>query len=85
MTESYLQGLAAQIPGLSLSDWSSARNETSFNDEITTDAQTANQNGFTGTPSFLISKTGGTPKDLKYASLTDPSSFEDAISKQLKG
>jgi protein-disulfide isomerase len=85
VTEHYLQGLASQIPGLNLSDWSSARSETSFNDQVTTDAQAANQAGFTGTPSFLIAKAGATPKDLKYASLTDPSSFEEAINKQLKG
>lgn len=84
VTESYLQGLASQVPGLSLSDWSSARNETAFNDEVTTDAQFANQNGFTGTPSFLIGKTGGTMKKFDYASLTDPSSFEEAVDKLAK-
>lgn len=81
VTESYLQGLASQVPGLSLSDWSSARNETAFNDEVTTDAQTAIQNGFSGTPSFLIGKTGGAMKKFDYASLTDPSSFEEAVDK----
>lgn len=85
VTESYLQGLAAQIPGLNLSDWSSARNETAFNDKITSDAQAANQVGFTGTPSFLIGKTGGTPQKYNYSSLTDPSGFESAIEKAAKG
>jgi protein-disulfide isomerase len=84
VTEGYLQGLASQVPGLNLSDWSSARNETAFNDEVTTDAQAANQNGFTGTPSFLIGKTGGAMKKLEYSSLTDPSSFEAAVAKLAK-
>lgn len=81
VTESYLQGLASQVPGLSLSDWSSARNETAFNDQVTTDAQAAIQNGFSGTPSFLIGKTGGAMKKFEYASLTDPASFEEAVDK----
>lgn len=85
VTESYLQGLASQVPGLSLASWSSARNDPAFATQVTTDAQAANQAGFTGTPSFLIGKTGGSTQKLEYSSLTDPSSFEAAIEKQLKG
>ncbi len=85
VTESYLQGLASQVPGLSLSDWSAARNETAFNDQVTTDAQAANQNGFTGTPSFLVGKTGGAMKELKAGSLTSPTQIEEAVNKLAKG
>lgn len=84
VTESYLQGLAAQIPGLNLSDWSAARNESSFVDQVTSDSQQANQEGFHGTPSFLLGKTGGKMGKLEYNSLTDPSSFESAIEKLAK-
>jgi protein-disulfide isomerase len=84
VTESYLQGLAAQIPGLSLSGWSTARNDPAYANQVITDAQAANQNGFTGTPSFLIGKTGGSLQKLENPSLTDPSSFESAIEKLLK-
>jgi len=84
VTESYLQGLASQVPGLNLSSWSSARNDPAFATQVTTDAQAANQAGFNGTPSFLIGKTGGSTQKLEYSSLTDPSSFEAAIEKQLK-
>src|SRR6201999_2060431 len=59
VTESYLQGLASQVPGLNLSDWSSDRNDPAFANQVTSDEQAANQAGFTGTPSFLIGKTGG--------------------------
>jgi protein-disulfide isomerase len=85
VTESYLQGLAAQVPGLNLSNWSSARNEPAYANQVISDAQAANQNGFTGTPSFLIGKTGGSLQKLENPSLTAPSSFETAIEKLLKG
>jgi protein-disulfide isomerase len=83
VTEGYLQGLAEQVPGLKLSDWSSARNEPAFNDQVTSDAQAANQSGFTGTPSFLIGKTGGAMQEVK-GSLTDPSPFEAEVAKLSK-
>ena len=40
--------------------------------------------GFTGTPSFLVGKTGGKMQKLEYSSLTDPSSFNAAIESALK-
>jgi protein-disulfide isomerase len=85
VTESYLQGLASQVPGLNLSEWSSARNEQAYPNQVIADAQAANKNGFTGTPSFMIGKTGGTLQKLENPSLTDASSFEPAIEKLLKG
>jgi protein-disulfide isomerase len=85
VTESYLQGLAAQVPGLNLSNWSSARNDPAYANQVISDAQDANKNGFTGTPSFLIGKTGGSMQKLENPSLTDPSSFEPVIEKLLKG
>jgi protein-disulfide isomerase len=85
VTESYLQGLAAQVPGLNLSNWSSARNDPTYANQVISDAQAANQNGFTGTPSFLIGKTGGSMQKLENPSLTNPGSFETSIEKLLKG
>lgn len=85
VTESYLQGLAAQVPSLNLSSWSSARNDPAYANQVISDAQLANQNGFTGTPSFLIGKTGGSLQKLENPSLTDASSFEPVIEKLLKG
>jgi protein-disulfide isomerase len=83
VTESYLQGLAKQVPGLNLTTWTADRSDPEFTNTITTDAQAANNAGFTGTPSFLIGKTGQQMQKLEYASLTDPSSFESAIDKLL--
>jgi protein-disulfide isomerase len=83
VTEQYLRTLAGQTPGLNLTDWTAARNEPAFSNTITSDAQAANNAGFTGTPSFQIGKTGGPVSKLEYQSLTDPSSFESAIDKLL--
>jgi protein-disulfide isomerase len=85
VTESYLQGLAAQVPGLNLSNWSAARNDPAFANQIIADAQAANQNGFTGTPSFMIGKTGGTLQKFEDSTFNEAGPFESAIEKQLKG
>jgi protein-disulfide isomerase len=82
--ESYLQGLAQQVPGLNLSQWSSTRSEPALANQVATDAQAANNAGFTGTPSFLIGKTGGTMTKLGEVSVTDPAPFNQAIEKALK-
>ncbi len=84
VTESYLQKLAQQVRGMNLPKWSADRANGEFTNTITTDAQAANNAGFTGTPSFLIGKSGQQMKKLEYSSLTDPSSFESAIDGLLK-
>jgi len=83
VTESYLQGLAQQVPGLNLPDWSAARNDSALAEQITRDAQTVTQQGFTGTPSFLLGKSGGSLQQFKPESFTEPGSFEAAINKLL--
>ncbi len=83
VTEGYLQGLAQQIPGLNLPNWSAARNDPALAEQITHDAQTATQQGFTGTPSFMIGKTGGTPQPFKPETFTEPSAYAAAVEKLL--
>jgi protein-disulfide isomerase len=84
VTEQYLQNIAQQVPGLSLTQWTSARGDQALVSQVANDAQVASAQGFTGTPSFLIGKTGAAPSKLEYASLTDPASFNTAIEKLLK-
>ena len=72
VTENYLQGIASQVPGLNLAQWTSDRSNPELANEVATDAQAANNAGFTGTPSFLIGKTGGAMSKLEYSSLTRP-------------
>jgi protein-disulfide isomerase len=85
VTESYLQGLAHQVPGLNYPAWTEQRKNPAFENEVSNDAQAANNQGFNGTPSFMIGRTGSTPKRLPEVSLTNPAGFEEAIEKQLKG
>jgi protein-disulfide isomerase len=84
VNEKYLQGLAQQVPGLNLTQWTTDRNNAALNNQLATDAQAANNAGFNGTPSFLVGKTGGKMEKLEYTSLTDPASFNEAIEKLLK-
>ncbi len=84
VTEKYLQELAKQVPGMNLATWTSDRSNPQFTNAITTDAQAANNAGFTGTPSFQIGKTGGPLQKLEYSSLSEPSGFESAINAALK-
>jgi protein-disulfide isomerase len=84
VTESYLQNLAQQVPGLNLTKWASDRNDPELSKQVVSDTQAASNEGFTGTPSFLIGKTGGSSKKFEYTSLTDPTSFNEAIERLLK-
>jgi protein-disulfide isomerase len=84
VTESYLQNLAQQVPGLDLTQWTNNRSDSALTNQVEADAQAANNAGFTGTPSFLVGKSGGTLKKLEYSSLTEPKSFEEAFEKALK-
>ena len=84
VTESYLHELARQVPGLNLNAWEAARSDAALASSVTTDAQAANNSGFTGTPSFLIGKTGGQLHKFEEGSLTDPSGFVAVIEKARK-
>jgi protein-disulfide isomerase len=84
VTESYIQGIAKQVPGLNLTQWTSDRDEPVYANQVAGDAHAANSAGFNGTPSFLIGKTGGGTKKFEFASLTDPTSFNEAIEKLIK-
>jgi protein-disulfide isomerase len=83
VTESYIQGIAQQVPGLNLADWSSARSEPTYANEVEHDAQAANQAGFTGTPSFELGKTGGTIEKFEPGTFTEAGPYEAAIDKLL--
>jgi protein-disulfide isomerase len=85
VTEKYIEGIASQVPGLDLAQWSSDRNDPELASEVATDAQTANNKGFTGTPSFLIGRSGGAMTKLEYTSApSDPTFVNEAVEKLLK-
>ena len=84
VTEAYLQGIAAQVAGLNKSQWMSDRNDSALVAQVESDAQAAASEGFNGTPSFLIGKTGGASEKLEHYSLTETAPFDEAIEKLLK-
>lgn len=84
VNEKYLQGLASQVPGLNLPTWTTARSDPALSNQVTADAQAANNAGFTGTPSFQLGKTGGTLEKFEPGSFTEASPYEAAIEKLLK-
>lgn len=83
VTESYLQALAQQVPGLNLAEWTSDRNDPALAAEVTSDAEAANAAGFTGTPSFQLGKSGGTLHTLEPGTFTEAGPYDAAIEKLL--
>jgi protein-disulfide isomerase len=85
VNEKYLQGIASQVPGLNLAKWSSDRGDPELADEVENDKQIANNEGFNGTPSFLIGHSGGAMSKLEYSgSPGDPTFVNEAVEKLLK-
>jgi len=84
VTESYLLGLARQVPGLDMGKWASDRSSPELASSVASDEVAAKTHGFSGTPAFAIGKTGGTMQKLEYSSLTDPGSFVTAIQRLAK-
>jgi protein-disulfide isomerase len=85
VTESYLQGIAKQVPGLNLTQWTSDRNDQELAKQVTADEEAAKTNGFTGTPSFLIGRSGGAMSKLEFTgSPGDPTFVNTAVEKLLK-
>jgi protein-disulfide isomerase len=84
VTEEFLRKLA-QESGLNTTAWLGARSNAEYATAITTDAQAANNAGFTGTPAFQVGRTGGALKKLEYESLTDAAPFAKAVETLAKG
>jgi protein-disulfide isomerase len=84
VTESYIQNIASQVPGLNLADWTAARGEPAYANEVAADAQAASNEGFSGTPSFQLGKTGGTLPKFEPGTYSETAPYEAAIEKLLK-
>jgi len=84
VTESYLQNLAQQVPGLNLAQWTTDRSEPALANEVASDAQAANALGFNGTPSFELGKTGGTLQKFEAGTFSEAAPYNDAIEKLAK-
>jgi protein-disulfide isomerase len=83
-TESYIQGIAKQVPGLNLATWMAQRSEPALANQVASDGQAANAAGMEGTPAFMIGKSGGTLTKLEPSSIAEPGPFDEAIEKLVK-
>ena len=74
VTESYLQNIARQVPGLNLAQWRADRHTGRREEQTTSEDQTARGLGLHVTPSFRIGQTGGKMRNfvghaiIKYGS-----------------
>ncbi|HLI32915.1 MAG TPA: thioredoxin domain-containing protein [Solirubrobacteraceae bacterium] len=88
VTPAYLRGLAQQVPGLNLARWEAERSSPKLVEEVERNETEAGEQGFNGTPSFLLGKTGGPMRkvtELTGADLNEASAlFEPEIEKALK-
>ena len=64
VTQSYVQGLAQQVPDLNLIEWTAAQNDPDLARTIATDAQAASSAGIRSTPEFLVISAGARPPYL---------------------
>ena len=86
VNEAFLQGIAQQVPGLNLSKWASDRSNKAYESQLEKDRESASNEGFNGTPSFLLGKNGALNKleGSEYGSLTSSTGFDTSIEKALK-
>jgi protein-disulfide isomerase len=79
VTEKYLRGIARQVRGLNLTVWAADRHNPQFVEQLAEDLVIARSAGFTGTPSFLIGRSGDAAKRFVPGSLVNPEPFNRAI------
>lgn len=77
VTESYLDGLARQIPGLNYQEWLLDRNSSTVGAQVTADTQAAQAKGYQSTPSVIIKGPKG-EQDFTQ-SLEDYGTYQQAI------
>ncbi len=84
VTESFIDGIAKQVEGLDHAKWQEDRSDPAFAAQLENDANAAAAEGFTGTPSFLIGKSGSTLHHFEPSSLTEASAWDEEIEHLLK-
>jgi protein-disulfide isomerase len=79
VTEHYLRGIAGQVAGLNEGLWAEDRYNPGLVTRLVAGERAALKARFTGTPAFLIGRSGGVAVRLSPRSLIRPSSFNGAI------
>jgi protein-disulfide isomerase len=77
VTQSYLNGLAGQIPGLNYAKWQSDSKNPKYTAQVTADEQAAAGRGFTSTPTITIQGPKGQAQPIP--STTDYATLESKI------
>ena len=88
VTPAFLKERAQEIPGLNIAKWEEERHNPKLTEEVEKDVEASGENGFNGTPSFLLVKAGKPTKKLESFTnqqLTEASAlFGPEIEKLLK-
>jgi protein-disulfide isomerase len=88
VTPAFLKERASEIPGLSVAKWEEERHNPKLAEAVEKDTEAAGENGFNGTPAFLLVKAGKPTKKLESFTnqqLSDASAlFGPEIEKMLK-
>jgi protein-disulfide isomerase len=77
VTESYLDGLARQVPGLNYAKWLSARKSGAGATQVTDDQALAQSKGFSSTPTIVVQGPKASPTPV--AGAIDYSSLESLV------
>lgn len=78
-TDAWLREIGASIPGLDVDKAMADRKDPKIDKQLEAASTAMADAGFTGTPAFLIGKTGETGEELTYSSLDSPDDFVTAI------
>jgi protein-disulfide isomerase len=82
-TDAYLRQIASGVNGLNVNKALAARNSAATTTALNKASTLFDASGFTGTPSFLLGRTGQTPTALNVSSF-DPVQFSGPIDQLLK-
>ncbi|MFY9263943.1 MAG: thioredoxin domain-containing protein [Solirubrobacterales bacterium] len=83
-TDDWLRKLGELVPGLDVEKAFAEREDARVTAQLTAADELFQEHGFSGTPSFLIGKTGGKLEKLEPESVDDVAPFTAAIDKLLK-
>lgn len=85
VTDSFLEGIAKQIPGLDVKRWNADRKDTTALDaELARVNRKANSYGFSSTPSFLIQPRGRTAQPFGGSTVPTYAQVSPALDRALK-
>jgi protein-disulfide isomerase len=82
VTDSFIRQIAGGVPGLKVTRLLAARSSASAQQQLTAADTLANQSSVTGTPTFLVGKSGSQQSLLSWTQLT-PSQFTGPIDRLL--